>query len=170
MKDLIQPSTPIDGQLQVTQVQAVAETWSPQHVLSWAFQTFGKNVAVSSAFGAEGMVLIDMASRISKDFRLFTIDTEFLFLFHAIAGRPTTSAWRGVVGQQPRSMLQFAQGGTAAPQARRIECVDHEHPSGSDNGTFRRETNRVGCEVRAGESQPHRGLDIEASVALHPRP
>src|SRR5207302_5637 len=79
VKDLIQPSPPIDGQLQVTQVQAVAETWSPQHVLSWAFQTFGKNVAVSSAFGAEGMVLIDMASRISKDFRLFTIDTEFLF-------------------------------------------------------------------------------------------
>jgi phosphoadenosine phosphosulfate reductase len=79
VKDLIQPSTPIDGQLQVAQVQAAAETWSPQHVLSWAFQTFGRNVAISSAFGAEGMVLIDMASRIGKDFRLFTIDTEFLF-------------------------------------------------------------------------------------------
>lgn len=79
MKDLIQLSTPIDGQRQVVHVQAVAETWSPQHVLAWAFQTFGKNVAVSSAFGAEGMVLIDMASRISKDFRLFTIDTELLF-------------------------------------------------------------------------------------------
>jgi phosphoadenosine phosphosulfate reductase len=79
VKDLIQPSTPIDGQRQVAQVQAVAETWSPQHVLTFAFQTFGKNVAISSAFGAEGMVLIDMASRIRKDFRLFTIDTEFLF-------------------------------------------------------------------------------------------
>ena len=79
MKDLSQPSTPIDDQLQVAQVQAVAETWSPQHVLSWAFRTFGKKVAISSAFGVEGMVLIDMASRISKNFRLFTIDTEFLF-------------------------------------------------------------------------------------------
>ncbi len=79
MKDLIQPSTPIDGQLQVARVQNVAETWSPQHVLTWAFQTYGKNVAISSAFGAEGMVLIDMASRISKNVRLFTIDTEFLF-------------------------------------------------------------------------------------------
>ena len=79
MKDLSQPSTPIDAQLQVAQVQAVAETWSPQHVLSWAFRTFGKKVAISSAFGVEGMVLIDMASRISKNFRLFTIDTEFLF-------------------------------------------------------------------------------------------
>jgi phosphoadenosine phosphosulfate reductase len=36
-------------------------------------------VAISSAFGAEGMVLIDMAFRLRKDFRLFTIDTEFLF-------------------------------------------------------------------------------------------
>lgn len=79
MKDLIQPSTPIDGQLQVARVQNVAETWSPQHALTWAFQTYGKNVAISSAFGAEGMVLIDMASRISKNVRLFTIDTEFLF-------------------------------------------------------------------------------------------
>jgi len=80
VKDLIQPSTQHDGHLQVAQVlQNLAETWSPQHALSWAFQTFGKNVAISSAFGAEGMVLIDMASRISKDFRLFTIDTEFLF-------------------------------------------------------------------------------------------
>jgi len=48
-------------------------------VLSWAFDTFGNDVAISSAFGAEGMVLIDVASRLRKDFRLFTVDTEFLF-------------------------------------------------------------------------------------------
>src|SRR3984893_5822470 len=57
----------------------MAERWSPQQVLSWAFDTFGNDVAFSSAFGAEGMVLIDMASRLRKDFRLFTVDTEFLF-------------------------------------------------------------------------------------------
>ncbi|MFZ0798389.1 MAG: phosphoadenylyl-sulfate reductase [Terriglobales bacterium] len=56
-----------------------AESWSPQHVLAWAFETFGDSVAISSAFGAEGMVLIDMASHVRKDFRVFTIDTEFLF-------------------------------------------------------------------------------------------
>jgi phosphoadenosine phosphosulfate reductase len=60
-------------------LQLTAEGWSPQRVLSWAFETFGNDVAVSSAFGAEGMVLIDMASRIRKDFRVFTVDTEFLF-------------------------------------------------------------------------------------------
>jgi phosphoadenosine phosphosulfate reductase len=64
---------------QIAELQAQAESWTPQQVLKWAFETFGSNVAISSAFGAEGMVLIDMASRVRKDFRLFTIDTEFLF-------------------------------------------------------------------------------------------
>jgi phosphoadenosine phosphosulfate reductase len=63
----------------IAEVQLTAESWTPQQVLSWAFDTFGNEVAISSAFGAEGMVLIDMASRLRKDFRLFTIDTEFLF-------------------------------------------------------------------------------------------
>jgi phosphoadenosine phosphosulfate reductase len=63
----------------ITELQLVAESWSPQQVLSWAFDTFGNQVGISSAFGAEGMALIDMASLVRKDFRLFTIDTEFLF-------------------------------------------------------------------------------------------
>jgi len=60
-------------------VHSVAEIWNPERILAWAFETFGNRVAISSAFGAEGMVLIDMASRIRPQFRLFTIDTEFLF-------------------------------------------------------------------------------------------
>jgi len=64
---------------QIEEVQKEAEAWSPQRVLTWAFEKFGGSVAISSAFGAEGMVLIDMASRVRKDFRLFTIDTEYLF-------------------------------------------------------------------------------------------
>jgi phosphoadenosine phosphosulfate reductase len=59
--------------------QSAAENWTPQQVLNWAFDTFGSGVAISSAFGVEGMVLIDIASRLRKKFRLFTIDTEFLF-------------------------------------------------------------------------------------------
>ena len=64
---------------QIADVELAAEKWSPQQTLAWAFETFGNRVAISSAFGAEGMVLIDIASRVRKDFRLFTIDTEFLF-------------------------------------------------------------------------------------------
>src|ERR1700727_1584301 len=62
------------GRLQVS-----AEAWKPERVLEWAFNTFGDAVAISSAFGAEGMVLIDIASRVRENFRVFTLDTEFLF-------------------------------------------------------------------------------------------
>ena len=63
----------------IAETQLNAESWNPQRVLSWALETFGNEVAISSAFGAEGMVLIDMAWRARKDFRVFTVDTEFLF-------------------------------------------------------------------------------------------
>jgi phosphoadenosine phosphosulfate reductase len=64
---------------EILKLQAEAESWTPPHVLAWAFDTFGNEVAISSAFGAEGMVLIDMASKLRRNFRLFTLDTEFLF-------------------------------------------------------------------------------------------
>jgi phosphoadenosine phosphosulfate reductase len=63
----------------VGKLQAVAEFWRPERVLEWAFDTFGARVAISSAFGVEGVAVIDMASRVRRSFRLFTLDTEFLF-------------------------------------------------------------------------------------------
>jgi phosphoadenosine phosphosulfate reductase len=63
----------------IQKVQTDAEAWSPEQILQWSFDTFGEGVAISSAFGAEGMALIDIASHVSRNFRLFTLDTEFLF-------------------------------------------------------------------------------------------
>ena len=57
-----------------------AESWTLQQVLQWSFESFGQHVAISSAFGAAGMVIIDMTARLrGKDFRVFTLDTEFRF-------------------------------------------------------------------------------------------
>jgi phosphoadenosine phosphosulfate reductase len=55
------------------------EKWRPEEVLRWAFATYGKDVAIASGFGIEGMVLLDLASRVGSDFRVFTLDTDFLF-------------------------------------------------------------------------------------------
>jgi phosphoadenosine phosphosulfate reductase len=63
----------------IAKLQVAAENWTPRRILEWAFETFGDAVAISSAFGAEGMALIDIASRVRQSFRVFTIDTEFLF-------------------------------------------------------------------------------------------
>ena len=59
--------------------QALAETWDAPEVLQWAFDSFGSRVQMASGFGVEGMVLIDIATRINSDLHVFTIDTDFLF-------------------------------------------------------------------------------------------
>lgn len=56
-----------------------AESWKPDEILRWAFDTFGDRVAMATGFGMEGMTLIDIASRVHPNVRIFTGDTEFLF-------------------------------------------------------------------------------------------
>ena len=51
------------------------ENESAQEILTWAFNKFGNRVSIASSFGMEDMVLIDMASKISKEFQVFTLDT-----------------------------------------------------------------------------------------------
>ena len=64
----------------IVDLQHTTGTWTPEQIIRWAFESFGRCVAISSAFGAAGMVVIDMTARLrGKDFRLFTLDTQFLF-------------------------------------------------------------------------------------------
>ena len=51
------------------------ESKSPQEILAWAFEEYGTGVALASSFGLEDMVLIDMASKITQQFTVFTLDT-----------------------------------------------------------------------------------------------
>ena len=59
--------------------RAEAERWTAEEVLCWGFGRFSPDIAVASAFGSEGMVLIDLASRVRSNFRVFTLDTGFFF-------------------------------------------------------------------------------------------
>jgi phosphoadenosine phosphosulfate reductase len=61
------------------QAQIPAEQWTAEEVLRWAFTTFRKDIAMASGFGVEGMALIDIASRVVPDLKVFTLDTELLF-------------------------------------------------------------------------------------------
>ena len=67
-------------------IKTLAEAWSAEDLLTWAGQEFAPDIAMASGFGAEGMVLIDMTSRVCANLPVFTIDTDFLF------PRPTTSS------------------------------------------------------------------------------
>ena len=68
-----------DSDQQVSQVMQAAEGWSAQEVLGWAFDTYQLNVAIATACGAEGIVVLDMATKIEPKPHVFTLDTGFLF-------------------------------------------------------------------------------------------
>ena len=63
----------------VERIHQLVEQWSPEDLLRWAFVTFGGYVEIASGFGPEGMVLIDIAAKVQPEFRIFTLDTDFLF-------------------------------------------------------------------------------------------
>src|SRR5271154_4675604 len=64
---------------QIAQLKGVAESWSAERVIAWAFENFGDQAAISTALGSGGMAMIDLASRVRPKFRVFTLDTKFLF-------------------------------------------------------------------------------------------
>lgn len=64
---------------QVAQTQVAAESWDPEQLLKWSFEQFHPQLAIASGFGAEGIVLVDLAMRIRRDVKIFTLDTDFLF-------------------------------------------------------------------------------------------
>src|SRR5712692_3697339 len=56
-----------------------AETWTAEEIIGWGIGEFGGEIAIASSFGAEDVVLIDMAAALAPRFRIFTLDTDFLF-------------------------------------------------------------------------------------------
>lgn len=59
----------------VGRVAADLESCSAVEVLQWAFDTFGQRLVIASSFGAEDVVLIDLAVRVNPQVRIFTLDT-----------------------------------------------------------------------------------------------
>lgn len=48
---------------------------SAEQILAWAERRFGARAAIASSFGAEDVVLIDLARQHAQSLRLFTLDT-----------------------------------------------------------------------------------------------
>jgi len=58
---------------------AELETAHPEAVLRWTVDEFGSDLALATGFGAEGCVLVAILSKISRDTRIFYLDTDLLF-------------------------------------------------------------------------------------------
>jgi len=55
------------------------ESWTPQEILRWGWDTYGAKLTMATAFGAEGCVIISMLADITKDIYLFNLDTGYQF-------------------------------------------------------------------------------------------
>jgi phosphoadenosine phosphosulfate reductase len=56
-----------------------AERWTAEEVVAWGLTEFGDTLSIASSFGAEDVVIIDLAASIRPRFNVFTLDTDFLF-------------------------------------------------------------------------------------------
>jgi phosphoadenosine phosphosulfate reductase len=66
-------------QERVAELAEVSQNWTAEEALRWGLWQFQTRLSIASSFGAEDVVLIDMASRLGQPFRVFTLDTDFLF-------------------------------------------------------------------------------------------
>ncbi|WP_010531880.1 phosphoadenylyl-sulfate reductase [Lentibacillus jeotgali] len=55
------------------------DTRGALEVLEWAYKSYGDSVVYACSFGAEGIVLIDLISRVKKDAKIVFLDTEIHF-------------------------------------------------------------------------------------------
>ena len=56
------------------------EGQAPQKLLEWAFGRFQDRITIASSFGGlSGAVILDMATKISPEVKVFYLDTDFLF-------------------------------------------------------------------------------------------
>ncbi len=70
----------ISGRGDLARASERLEGSTPQEILSWAVDVYGEDLSLSVSFGnPEGMVLLDMLSRITDRAQVFTLDTGFLF-------------------------------------------------------------------------------------------
>jgi phosphoadenosine phosphosulfate reductase len=51
------------------------EAWSASEILAWAVETYADGFAIAASFQKEGLVVVDLVSRLTPHPRVFTLDT-----------------------------------------------------------------------------------------------
>lgn len=69
---------PVAG-LDLDALNGMFEKSRPEQVVAWAATQFGRELVMSSSFGAESALLIHMATRALPDVRIVWVDTGYLF-------------------------------------------------------------------------------------------
>jgi len=61
--------------LEIGEIALEYDDQEPEAVIEWALDTFGDRIAIVTALQADGMAILDMATRIKPDVRVITVDT-----------------------------------------------------------------------------------------------
>ncbi len=183
---------------QVIELQGRAEGWDLKVLLQWGLSEFGRSLAIAASLGAEDVVLIDQASRLRSEFRVFTLDTDFLFPdtyalidriekrygiqdrktlrnpggAHALRPDPSPAGgalWRSLMGFAAGSMLPIAKSGAAQEKTFRPESMGYRCSPRSGTHACWNAKAGMGREIWSGEAQSDRGLELEAGLGIHPR-
>ena len=65
----------VPGRTEIRRLADEYERRSAEEVIEWALATYGRLIALSTSFQAEGMVILDIAHRIDPGVKVLTIDT-----------------------------------------------------------------------------------------------
>lgn len=118
-------------------------------LLEWALKTFGDRVEQGTSFGPEGMVLIDLLSRLTDRPRVFTLDT----------GRLHPQTYRLMEEATRRYNLALK---IFYPETRRVEEMVREH--GINLFYESHEKRRLCCHVRKVEPLQRATRDLLAWI------
>jgi phosphoadenosine phosphosulfate reductase len=101
--------------LEVGEIAVRLDGEEPQEIVAWALDTFGDRLSIVTALQAEGMAVLDMASRIRPDVRVVTVDT----------GRLPQSTYAFV--DEARARYPQAKWEIMFPHFREIEALGRQH-------------------------------------------
>src|SRR5438046_776218 len=69
------PLAPLD----LDTLNALFAKQDPARIVDWSARQFGRDLVMSSSFGAESALLLHMATRALPDIRIIFVDTGYLF-------------------------------------------------------------------------------------------
>ena len=164
-------------------------------LLEWAIERFGPRIAISTAFQAGDVALIDMAYKIDPNVRIFTVDTGRLpqetyelieplrerYPGHGLTcSRRTRARCSGSsparartdvpVGRAPPALLQRPQGAAADAAPRRPRRLDHRPASRPVGDAHQHPQDRDRPRPRRDrEAQPARRVDEGRGLGLRAR-
>ena len=180
-------------ELEAGELSVQYEGEEPQALLEWAIEEFSPRIAISAAFQADDVALIDMAYKIDPNVRIFTVDTgrlphETHELIDALRAKydglnlhvlePDAGQVERLVsiegprpdegvGREPAALLQRAQGAAADEASRRPRRLGHRAAPRPVGDTHEHPQGRDRPRPRRDrEAQPAGGVDEARGVGV----